>query len=89
MYYKIINKLTIIDPFSFFKFNTNPFNTRGHSLKLSKQLFHNNNLANNLANRHVDCWNALPSDIVNANSLRQFKNLLNKFELIPSCMGSC
>ena len=36
---KIINNLLDIDPSIFFKFLPNPHNTRGHSLKLTKQIF--------------------------------------------------
>ena len=71
---KIINNLVDIDPSIFFKFLPNPHNTRGHSLKLTKQIFTSNSLSNNLVNRCVNCWNALPPSTVLSPTLSQFKN---------------
>ena len=72
MCFKIINNLVDIDPSNFFNFNLNPHNTRGHSLKLIKQIYTSNSLANNFVNRCVNCWNALPSSIVLSPTLSQF-----------------
>ena len=47
MCFKIINNLVdTIDPSNFFNFNSNPHNTRGHPLKLIKQIYTSNSLAN-------------------------------------------
>ena len=62
MCFKIINNL--VDPTNFFNFNSNPHNSRGHPLKLIKQIYTSNSLANSFVNRCVNCWNALPSSIV-------------------------
>ena len=77
MCFKIINNLVDIDPSNFFNFNPNPHNTRGHSLKLTKQIYTSNSLANSFVNRCVNCWNALPSSTVLSPTLSQFKTLIN------------
>ena len=87
MCFKIINNLVDIDPTNFFNFNSNPHNTRGHPLKLIKQIYTSNSLANSFVNRCVNCWNALPSSIVLSPTLSQFKTLINKFDFSPFCVG--
>ena len=87
MCFKIINNLVDIDHSNFLKFLPNPHNTRGHSLKLTKQIFTSNSLSNNFVNRCVNCWNALPPSTVLSPTLSQFKNLLNKFDFLPFCVG--
>ena len=65
------------------------FNTRGHAFKFSKQIYSTNSLANNFANRALNCWNALPPSVVSSPSLMQFKFNLSKEDLTPFCVGSC
>jgi len=48
--------------------------TRGHPLKLLKQASRVNSRAFSFANRSIDVWNSLDSDIVLAPSLHVFKN---------------
>ena len=47
-------------------------NTRGHNYKLYKKLNSNNVRANFFAERIVNVWNRLPSEIVNFNTLSTF-----------------
>ena len=84
---KLSTILWILITLIFFKFLPNPHNTRGHSLKLTKQIFTSNSLSNNFVNRCVNCWNALPPSTVLSPTLSQFKNLLNKFDFLPFCVG--
>ena len=47
-------------------------NTRGHNYKFYKKLNSNNVRANFFAERIVDVWNRLPSEVVNFNTLSTF-----------------
>ena len=47
-------------------------NTRGHNYKLYKKLNSNNDRANFFAERIVNVWNRLPTEIVNFNTLSTF-----------------
>jgi len=87
MYFKIINNLVDSDSSTFFNFNSNPANTRGHQFKLTKLVYPNNSLSNTFTNRCVNCWNALPAATVSSLSITQFKFLLKKFDLSPFCVG--
>ena len=89
MYYKIINNLVDLDSSKFFNSLSHSFNTRGHAFKLSKQIYSTNSLANNFANRAINCWNALPPSVVSSHSLMQFKFNLSREDLMPFCVGSC
>jgi len=55
--------------------------TRGHLLKLMKQTSRVNSRAFSFANRSIDVWNSLDSDIVLAPSLYVFKNRLTNLIL--------
>ena len=59
--------------------------TRGHSFKMVKCLFRINSLFNCFANRVVNCWNSLSSDIVNAASLTAFKMKLRSVDMSSFC----
>ena len=44
-----------------------PLGKRGHGYKLQKRMFHNDRQFYSIPNRAVDCWNALPNEIIYAN----------------------
>ena len=81
VYFQIINGSTVLDIAQFFVFRPNQYDTRGHSLKIEKQIIANKLLNNAFASRAIDCWNNLPENIVTASTLIQFKNMLNKIDL--------
>ena len=62
---------------SIFKFSNNP-SLRGHNFKISKQSTNKTKYANFFTNRVVNVWNKLPSYIVNAKSINEFKNSFDK-----------
>ena len=51
--------------------------TRNHNFKLNKKSFNTNQYKYFYANRIVNVWNKLPSKIVNAKSLNNFKNAID------------
>jgi hypothetical protein len=57
--------------------NTNT-RTRGHNFKLSANKCKTNIGKNLISNRIANAWNKLPSEVVNARSVNQFKNRLDK-----------
>ena len=62
---------------SIFKFSNNP-SLRGHNFKISKQSTNKTKYANFFTNRVVNVWNKLPSYIVNAKTINEFKNSFDK-----------
>ena len=70
---KLINQI-------FFNVANHRYNFRGHKLHLIKTIG-NNCYENVFTNRCINCWNCLPSDIVNSVSVTSFKNKLNNFNL--------
>ena len=48
--------------------------------QLQKQVFQNNTLNNSFANRAIDCWNNLPSEIAEAVNYMTFNKLLNQVD---------
>ena len=52
--------------------------TRGHKYKLTKPRARTKLRGNSFTHRIVDVWNALPEEVVKADSLNSFKNLLDK-----------
>ena len=76
--FKIANKY--YDPItteSIFNFSDNS-RLRGHNFKIVKQNTNKTKFSNFFTNRVVNTWNKLPSSIVNANSINEFKNLFDK-----------
>ena len=61
-----------------FKFSENT-RLRGHNFKIIKQSPNKTKFSNFFTNRVVNTWNKLPSNIVNANSINEFKNLFDKY----------
>jgi ribonucleases P/MRP protein subunit RPP40 len=54
--------------------------TRGHKLKLVKNRSNGNLRKNFFSQRIVNCWNSLPQEVVEADSINCFKNRLDKFD---------
>ena len=76
--YKIANNF--YDPIttnSIFKFSSNT-RLRGHNYKILKQNTNKTKFSNFFTNRVVNTWNKLPSNVVNAKTINEFKNLFDK-----------
>ena len=54
--------------------------TRGHKLKLVKNRSNGNLRKYFFSQRIVNCWNSLPQEVVEADSINCFKNRLDKFD---------
>ena len=52
-------------------------NTRGHGFKIYKNSFRTNLRKYSFGNRVIADWNSLPAEIVNADNILKFKNLLD------------
>ena len=59
----------------------------GHGCKLRKRVFSSNHLLNCFTNRAVDCWNALPEEIVNARSYSAFSYKIRHMDLTKFLKG--
>jgi len=57
------------------------FNTRGHDYKLYKKRNNNNARTNFFAERIVNVWNRLPSEIVNFDTLPSFNRTVKLVDL--------
>ena len=55
-----------------------PTQTRGNSMKLTKQRYRCNTRGNFFANRTVNLWNNLPDSVITAPSVNAFKNRLDR-----------
>ena len=89
MYFKILHHQTNLEPSKFFLFqNHERTKTRGgHSYTLKKHLFSSNRLFNSFCNRAVDCWNALPEDLVTAESYKRFCSKIRKLDITKFVKG--
>ena len=54
---------------------------------LKKHLFSSNRLFNSFCNRAVDCWNALPEDLVTAGSYKRFCSKIRKLDITKFVKG--
>ena len=63
---------------SVFEFANNS-RLRGHTFKINKQHTNKSKYKNFFSNRIVNNWNRLPKEIVNAESLNEFKNKFDEF----------
>ena len=57
---------------NFHNFSTNPYETRGHNLKLFKKQSNLGIRRNLFSRRVIDSWNNLPGEIVNAATISNF-----------------
>ena len=85
LYYKIINNFTSFVSNDYFNFNEHVRDTRlaaeSHVFSINKPLCRTVNFENEFFQRCVSCWNSLPSDTVESNTLKQFKSALNNCDL--------
>ena len=86
MYFKIINNIAI-NPATFFIFGPVYNVTRRHGCKLRKRVFSSSHLLNCFTNRAVDCWNALPEEVVNARSYSVFSYKITHIDLTKFLKG--
>ena len=77
MAFKIINGKLGIKHSTFFKFNTAA--TRGYKQKLFKQRATKTVRSQSFSRRVINDWNGLSSEVVNAETVNEFKNNLDKF----------
>ena len=81
MYFKILTNEVDTNVGDFFVIRDKPYNMRGHNMTLERRACKSNLFRNSFANRNINCWNCLPSHVVNAGSLSHFKRNLNKTDL--------
>ena len=67
-----MNKLTKCDWESFFKRSDYPI--RGHEDKLHKPMAKTTLRLNTFSNRIINEWNSLPSEVISAQDINDFKN---------------
>ena len=61
---------------------------RGHPWKLKKNRWNTRKRGSFLTNRVIEAWNALPHEAVNAQTINNFKNNLDKLELSKKATDS-
>ena len=71
----------------YFEFRNNTF-TRGHSLKIFKPFSRTNSQKYFWANRVIDVWNNLPTDVINSDSTDAFRCKLYKVDLSKYFKGT-
>ena len=88
MYFKILNNMIDLDSKTFFKIAPVSCVTRGHNFKLLK-IGKGNNDKELYAfyNRQIDCWNSLPSLLVESPSFSSFNSRLKEVDLSRHCSG--
>ena len=80
-YYKSLHNLTALPSNDYFFELNYTTSTRSGGNRLLRPPCNTNCFANDFFNRCLPCWNALPSDVINADNLARFKNLLSKVDL--------
>ena len=81
--FKVIKGIIDVDASDFFEFSQHDICTRGHNFKIVQPACNNNARAFSFACRNVKCWNALPSYVVNAQTVAAFKTYLNYCNFKP------
>ena len=85
MYYKIFHGIVSLDISGFFNVSPNNHATRGHDYKIINAPFVNSLFNNLFSTRCVDCWNDVPSEFVNIDSVFSFKKKIACFNLLLVC----
>ena len=87
-YYKILHNLSPLPWSQYFTFYHPISSSRNvpHILKPAKG---SNKFFNSFFNRSIDCWNALPPNISQCQSLPIFKNAITKVDLSAFIIGHC
>lgn len=81
LYFKCFNNLIALPYDEYFCPSEYCTQTRTGGNRLIVPLCSTNHFANEFFNRCVRCWNSLPSDTINANSVQRFKHLLSNCNL--------
>ena len=84
--FKIIHGKIDTDLLRFFSFNQ--MNTRGHRYKLLLNISRINCHKYHFCNRVIKPWNDLPNDVINSESVDQFKQRLLNIDVKRYCIGS-
>ena len=77
--FKIMTGKERVDRSQFFQLSTCEYQLRGHTMKLSKQRTNLHVRKFSFSQRVVQEWKKLSQDVVEATSVNQFKNRLDKF----------
>ena len=88
-YYKILHDLTPHKPEDFFTFHYPPPNSRDPQPLIMKPIRGSKKLFSSFSYRAVNCYNSLPINIKNQNSLLSFKRLIRQHDLTSFLYGSC
>ena len=75
--FKILKGFDNVNPSKFFQLATDS-KTRGHNFKIVKQRFRTRLGQHTFSIRSVNNWNALPTEVVNATTINQFKSSLER-----------
>jgi ribonucleases P/MRP protein subunit RPP40 len=76
--YKILTGKENIQATKFFEISNNPYNLRGHSMKLAVKRSRLDVRKFSFSQRVVPSWNSLPENVVTAPSTNVFKNRLDQ-----------
>ena len=83
--YKILNGLVDLNHEDYLTFNEN--STRGHDFKINVQYSRVNCRKYFFINRTIPIWNSLDANIVNSDTVFEFKRKLNSFDATNYCRG--
>ena len=87
MYFLIIHKLIDLDYSDFFTVTPGRVATRGHKFKIMLKKCRLDSSKYSFSNRSVNCWNSLPSDVVDSSSVNIFMSKLKNCDLREHLMG--
>ena len=74
--FKILKGITNIDYNNLFSLSTNQ--TRSNGLKLELKRYNTTQCGNFITYKIANTWNKLPADVVNSNTVNEFKNKLDR-----------
>ena len=83
-YYKIFHGLSVFSP-NYFDVRKSLTGTRSKTVYLRKIIYGTQACYFAFFNRVIDCWNSLPANVSDVDSLNMFKNQLDKIELSGFC----
>ena len=83
-YYKIFHGLSVFSP-NYFDVRTSLIGTRSKTVYLCKNIDGTQACYFAFFNRGIDCWNSLPANVSDVDSLSVFKNRLDTIELSHFC----
>ena len=86
--YRLMSGKESIEKAQFFRPARCDYNLRGHSMKIGKERSRLDIRKYSFSQRVVNSWNLLPQNIVDAESINQFKTLLDRHFQDMDVMGS-